>query len=290
MGYIYIITNDINNKVYIGQTISTVEHRWGEHKTKAYYVAGDSRNDTVFYKAIRKYGIDHFQAKELEYVEDNSMLSDRECYWIAEYNSYQEGYNSTIGGEGRQWYNYQDFKNLWDKGYSVDEIAKEYECERNTVYYALSGFKGWSEEAKQRQKEKAIKAMQSSRKICVDCYDLKGNFLNTYESSRAAAHALDMNESMVSTALSTGGRALKYLFVKHGEPAPKPYRKTGARPVNQYDLQGNFIATYEAGEEAALAIGKTRSAANSIRLVCKGDRKTAYGYKWKWREEDVRNS
>jgi hypothetical protein len=104
------------------------------------------------------------------------------------------------------------------------------------VYYALSGFKGWSEEAKQRQKEKATKAMQSSRKICIDCYDLKGNFLNTYESGRAAAHALNMTESMVSTALSTGGRALKYLFVKHGEPAPKPYRKTGARPVNQYDL------------------------------------------------------
>ena len=49
MGYIYIITNDINNKVYIGQTISTIEHRWGEHKAKAYYVAGDSRNDTAFY-------------------------------------------------------------------------------------------------------------------------------------------------------------------------------------------------------------------------------------------------
>lgn len=47
MGYIYIITNDINNKVYIGQTISTVEHRWGEHKAKAYYVVGDSRNDTA---------------------------------------------------------------------------------------------------------------------------------------------------------------------------------------------------------------------------------------------------
>lgn len=290
MGYIYIITNDINSKVYIGQTISTIEHRWGEHKAKAYYVAGDSRNDTAFYKAIRKYGIDHFQAKELEYVEDNSMLSDRECYWIAEYNSYQKGYNSTIGGEGRQWYSYQDFKNLWDKGYSVDEIAKEYECERNTVYYALSGFKGWAEEAKQRQKEKAIKAMQFSRKICIDCYDLKGNFLNTYESSRAAAHALNMTESMVSTALSTGGRALEYLFVKHGEPAPKPYQRVGAVGVNQYDLEGNFIATYESYQEAALALGKPRTASSSISAVCNGKRKTAYGYKWERRNDNVGNS
>lgn len=28
----------------------------------------------------------------------------------------------------------------------------------------------------------------------------------------------------------------------------------------------------------------------SLMIICKGDRKTAYGYKWKWKEEDVRNS
>ena len=290
MGYIYIITNDINDKVYIGQTIKTIKHRWKEHQTKAYQVEGDSRNDTCFYQAIRKYGLEHFQIKELEYVENNDFLFDRECYWIAEYNSYQNGYNSTIGGEGRHWYNYQEFKELWDKGFSVDEIAKEYDCERNTVYYALSGFKEWSEEAKQRQKEKSLTAMQASRKICIDCYNLKGEFLFTYESSRAAARALNITESMVRTARSTGGRALKYLFVKHGEPAPKPYQRVGAIGVNQYDLEGNFIATYESYQEAALTLGKPRTASSSISAVCNGKRKTAYGYKWKRRNDNVGNS
>lgn len=114
--------------------------------------------------------------------------------------------------------------------------------------------------------------------------------MNTYESSRAAAQALNMTESMVSTALSTGGRALEYLFVKHGEPTPKPYQRTGAVGVNQYDLEGNFIATYESYQEAALALGKSRTASSSISAVCNGKRKTAYGYKWERRNDDAGNS
>lgn len=284
MGYIYIITNDINDKVYIGLTRRSLSCRWKEHINKAILSENDSRHDTYFYKAIRKYGQEHFQIEELEYVEDDSILSDRECYWIAEYDSYKNGYNSTVGGDGAVKYNYQNFKDLWDKGYGVNDIAEEFDCSRNTVYNALSSFSEWKIEAKERQKEKALIAMQDSRKISVDCYDLQGNFLKTYSSSRSAAIELNIAESMISISLNTGGRAKEYMFVKHGDCPPKPYQKKGSKAVDQYDLQGNFISTYESMEGAALAIGKQRSAANSIRLVCKGDRKTAYGYKWKWRE------
>lgn len=31
MPYIYKITNDINNKIYIGKTLYTIEHRFKEH-------------------------------------------------------------------------------------------------------------------------------------------------------------------------------------------------------------------------------------------------------------------
>ena len=284
MGYIYMVTNDINNKIYIGQTISSINQRWKEHKNKAFYGKINPRVDNHFYKAIRKYGIEHFHIKEIEYIENHALLSEREQFWIKYYNSYEDGYNSTIGGEGAQKYDYQEFKILWDKGFSVDEIAQKCNCNRNTVYYALSGFEGWQKEAKQRQKNKALEAMQEARKIKIDCYNLKGQFLITYDSQREAAKNLNMTECMVSTALKTGGRAKEYLFVKHGDPSPSPYKRKGAKAVNQYDLQDNLIASFEALEEAALAIGKTRSAATHIRMVCNGKRKTAYGYKWEWRD------
>ena len=57
MPYIYKIYNDINNKVYIGKTLCTVEKRWNEHKQEAFKSRSANR---PLYNAIRKYGLEHF--------------------------------------------------------------------------------------------------------------------------------------------------------------------------------------------------------------------------------------
>ena len=55
MGFIYKITNKVNNKVYIGQTSRSLEIRWREHKSRAgcYYTSH-------LYSAMNKYGVDNF--------------------------------------------------------------------------------------------------------------------------------------------------------------------------------------------------------------------------------------
>ena len=93
MGSIYIIKNNINNKVYIGQTIQALNVRLQNHKMASRI------EDTKFYRAIRKYGEDNFFIELLENV-SNDKLDERECYWIKEYDSYYNGYNSTLGGNG----------------------------------------------------------------------------------------------------------------------------------------------------------------------------------------------
>ena len=94
MGYIYQITNKINNKIYIGQTKNTIEERWQQHC----YQANDG---SIFHKAILKYGKTNFSIKILEEC-DNSLLNEREKFWIKEKNSIfisGKGYNMTEGGE-----------------------------------------------------------------------------------------------------------------------------------------------------------------------------------------------
>ena len=49
------------------------------------------------HKAIHKYGIENFEFSIVEEC-DKSLLDDRECYWIRFYDSYNNGYNATIGG------------------------------------------------------------------------------------------------------------------------------------------------------------------------------------------------
>ncbi len=96
---IYKITNILNNKCYIGQTVKTGEERWKEHKAHAFGSHPNDQNKTL-YKAIRKYGIENFT---FEVIQDNietfQQLDKAEIYWIDYYNSFIKGYNETFGGQ-----------------------------------------------------------------------------------------------------------------------------------------------------------------------------------------------
>ena len=88
---IYKITNIKNNKVYIGQTIKTLEQRFNRHRQDA----ESGRLDTHFARAIRKYGIENFIPEIIEEVDSQENLNIRESFWIDKYNSCEEGYNKT---------------------------------------------------------------------------------------------------------------------------------------------------------------------------------------------------
>jgi len=96
---IYKITNKINNKCYIGQTIKTAEERWKEHKRNININHPNCINKTL-YKAMRKYGIENFTFEVLQdNIETYEQLDKAEIYWIDYYNSFVKGYNETFGGQ-----------------------------------------------------------------------------------------------------------------------------------------------------------------------------------------------
>lgn len=130
MPNIYIIKNKINDKVYIGQTINKIETRFINHKMASRI------EDTKFYRAIRKYGEDNFYIELLEEVDINS-LNEREKYWINFYDSYYNGYNSTLGGDGIQKIDYEKIYDLWNKNNSVGNIAKIMEIGRDVISKTL---------------------------------------------------------------------------------------------------------------------------------------------------------
>ena len=64
----------------------------------------------------------------------------------------------------------------------------------------------------------------------------------------------------------------------------KKYFKPAKTPVLQFDKENNFIAEYESAMAAGRAINNPEGSAH-ITAVCKGNRKTAYGYIWKYKED-----
>lgn len=94
---IYIIRNDINNKVYIGQSIN-INKRIQEHFWKATCQKDPSYN-SILHNAIRKYGKSHFSWEILEKC-DAMLLDEKEKYYIQQFNSITpNGYNILSGGQ-----------------------------------------------------------------------------------------------------------------------------------------------------------------------------------------------
>lgn len=95
---IYCFRNKINGKCYIGQAIN-LKNRYNDHMRK-YKNHGHCM---YLYRAFNKYGIDNFEYFVVERVEfcDNikEVLDDLEKKYIQEYDSYNNGYNLTLGGD-----------------------------------------------------------------------------------------------------------------------------------------------------------------------------------------------
>lgn len=133
-GFIYKITNDINNKMYIGKTLHSIEKRFEEHLKDA---QADNKKNRPLYKAIRKYGPEHFHIELIEKT-DIHNLCDREVYWISFYNTYKEGYNATLGGDGRMLYDYDQLVEDYLNGSLIKEVAEHFGCDTAVVKQALN--------------------------------------------------------------------------------------------------------------------------------------------------------
>ena len=215
MPYIYKITNQINNKIYIGKTIGTIEKRWNEHCKD--YQRRECENRPL-YAAMQKYGIENFKIEEVEECSD-IVLNERERYWIEYYGSFKFGYNATKGGDGRAYIDYDLVVATYNELGSLKETADRLKIDRGHISTIL--------------KAKQI------------------NILSGQEVNRN----------------------------KHGIP------------VNQYDLQGNYIQTFPSIKSAVIQLGVLKSPQNRgcighVGDVCKGKRKTAYGYIWKYANID----
>ena len=132
-GFIYKITNKINGKSYIGQTIQSVKERFYRHcSTKC----SQAILNMAIHKAINKYGKSNFTIEVIEEVE-SANLNDREKYWIKYYDSYNNGYNSTEGGQD----GIKLFKNLdtesvvkgYESGKSLREVSRIFNVDKQTI-------------------------------------------------------------------------------------------------------------------------------------------------------------
>lgn len=203
MSVIYCHKNKINGKCYIGQTHKTLEERIGTNPSKAY------KNNLEFSDDILKYGWENFDSYVLEIVEDDTILNDRETYWINEIKKTNEIYNKYLRGTC----NYkntpllnnrvEDFEvskilELFDNGYCMTDIGLKLGYSINTIKSVLSKngrtSNGCGElNIVQKRNKKRISDYMKTRRCSIcgnNVYAEKNIHINKLVCSRECAHIL----------------------------------------------------------------------------------------------------
>lgn len=137
---IYCIKNTINGKCYIGQATKL------QKRLKAHWknFSSEQYSHIVLYKAINKYGIENFELTILKTINDalsyetKCKLDELEKFYIQEYDSFKNGYNSTLGGDGGVLgYKHTEETKQKLKEYAIAQ-AKEKEKDETNWYKAKS--------------------------------------------------------------------------------------------------------------------------------------------------------
>lgn len=287
---IYLRTNLVNGKQYVGQTNNFKRREYNWYNTNWSY-AGKLINN-----ARKKYGVDNFKTSILDVVKTQDESNEMETYYIKLFNTKTpNGYNLTDGGEGCSGYNISDEikKRLSEvnKGENNPFYGRHHSKEtieklknrvitdewRNKISEATKGrpsvFKGkhHTEEAKQKLREAHLgkKASEETKKKLSD--KMKGSGNGMYGKHHSEEARKKMSENLKG---KTSGEKNPMFGRKRNDIAELRGKK-----VYQYSLDKVLIKIWDSASDAARELGFNRGC---IKDCCHRGRFQNYKGEKKW--------
>ena len=319
---VYMHTNKINNKVYIGITSQKVQNRW--NNGKGYFVKNKEGkfSQQKFARAIQKYGWDNFE----HIIFAEGLSKDEACHMerllIAIWHAMEHGYNSTIGGEGSCGYvPSEELRQLLrqKRGYTV--------CQFDMDMNFIAEYQSVREAAEKTGLSSATILqccdMKDSRKVAgeyvwifksdlpnidfdeyrksvlhdvmpnaVYQYTLSMEFVCKYKNISEASKLTgiqfsDISRALVGKAKQAGG----YIWVNKNDfdnlsfeelKLKKQYKNLRYRTVYQFTLNMEFIQEFQTLTDAGSSVGVTTAA---IFNACKSKSHKSCGFLWWFKDE-----
>lgn len=317
---IYKITNLINGKCYIGQSVN-IKQRWTTHLKDAFWENGPEYNYPL-YQAFRKYGVANFSFEVLEECSKDA-LNEREIFYIAKYNAYSKGYNQNAGGNSNphpqkltQEQVLQIIILLKTTNKTSEEIAYQFNVSGATIRNIHLGTIWHQPNESYPIRDRTTKQSQNTCAKCganilsTSIYCKKcSNLVNPrYKKVKERPNQFELAKMIVESSFVKVGKhfgvsdnTIKQWCKNYGMPTKKVelvdwYQKNiesleyyvaqkatynSKRPVKQIDIKtGEVLAVFNSVSEASRAVGCANSA--NISDVCRGIYKSSHGYFWQF--------
>ena len=294
--YVHVSPEEAGSLPYVGMT--------GWVPTKRRWKGGSGyKNQTKFYRAIKKYGWQNFKhyVVATHLTEDEALLI--ESMLVEELNSFRNGYNSTVTGDGK-------FKS--DGRFDTDPATATADCvpvDCYTMDFELVG--SWRSAAaaatamgvcvstiykcvrdegisaggyrwvKHGEDPRLGKITDNFIRTPVTQWATDGTLVAHYASVKDASAAAKISTTTIWSVLNSESRrtAGGYVWTRQGEDFHVRETRYPGKPVAQFDLQGNYIATHPSVTEAATAVGITY---RTVGAAIVGKTRTAGGYQFRY--------
>lgn len=295
---IYKITNKINGKSYIGQSIN-IKKRWENHKCM------NGNKEYPIYRAFRKYGIDNFEFEVLEYC-SKFELAERELHYILQFESYGKGYNQTLSTTNplldpdimkkaitnmkanHRTEKYRELQreittNLWED----DNYRKNVMDSINTVEVKEK----ISEHSKRNwriNREKMLAAVREAAKTpelrAIRSKNQKERYANDSEYRKLNKQNLEKGRQVYIDKMKND-KEFRRQYIEKARKAAQPKMK----PIIMLDKETKEeLKEFESLAAAARWIksnaGYPKADYSTIRKASMSDTRSAYGYRWKLHE------
>lgn len=286
-----------NGKRYVGQTCCEPNRRWQN---------GYGYVNQVFYNAIKKYGWDNFEHIILAEKLTAGDADRVEQYYIELYQTTDKtkGYNLLEGGHGGKHLPEEVKAKIGraNSGENNGRYGHRYSDEEREQMSLNSPWRG--RHHTEESKEKIRKALAGNRNTkcgkehhnakAIKQYDMDGCLIRIYDTAKEASDETGVQRSGICCSAkgkikSCGGYI--WLYVKDELTLDELNKRKRhdfnlnsvcKKKVKQYDLDGNYIATFNSVSDAQISVGRKNG--SMISAVCKNKRIQAYGYIWKYAE------
>lgn len=254
---LYIHTTP-SGKKYVGITSQRPKVRW--HNGKGY-------RSSYFARAINKYGWENIKHEIVatDLTKEDAIRLEREYIRMLDTTNRSKGYNRSFGGE-----------------VPANDMA---DCDEYRLRQSMTSHRKWTENRVRPNHGIPPRKKENKYRKKVYQYDKDWNLIAIHESVAECANAIGVTRTPVSEACNGKARTCGGFYLRFENESFLSDGKKGshcARAVVQMDIDRNEIATFDSASDAARMFG--RKSPCTILDACKGRQITAYGYRWRFKE------